>query len=149
MRELRRTLKDAGLNVSSESDGWCEGVDLIRIGIESVDVDLGVENGAATLVMVSTAEEESIGIMPGICDALLSTYDAVSGLGDTLGARVKSFRQLREFTQGGLAAKCGIHVNSLSNIERGLADPKLGSVQAIADALGISLRELIPARHAG
>ena len=48
-------------------------------------------------------------------------------------------------TQESLAALAGIHVTYVSGIERGVRNPSLTSIHALATGLGVPVRELFPA----
>lgn len=58
------------------------------------------------------------------------------------GARVRSLRQKRTLSQQALAAKADLDRAFLSGIERGVENPTLFTIQAIADGLAISFGEL-------
>src|SRR5690242_4201809 len=55
--------------------------------------------------------------------------------GMTTPAQIRAARALLGWKQAELAAKAGISTNTLNNIERGVADPKLSTVNAIRRAL--------------
>src|SRR5215210_5449080 len=65
-----------------------------------------------------------------------------------LGARVRSLRQERGWTLKQLGRKAGLSHPFLSQLERGLARPSLGSAERIARALQVPVGLLwsIPAR---
>jgi DNA-binding XRE family transcriptional regulator len=56
-----------------------------------------------------------------------------------LGAAVRQLRAKRGLTQEALAQEASITVGHLSMIERGLANPTWGTVEAIAKALGVTI----------
>ena len=58
------------------------------------------------------------------------------------GRRVRYLRESRHFTQEELAYRAGVHVTYLSGIERGVRNPSLRNIRAIALALDIPLSEL-------
>ena len=60
-----------------------------------------------------------------------------------LAALLKRLREDRKITQEQLAFDAGITVSALSRIERGLNSPGWSTVRRIADALGVSLEELV------
>ncbi len=60
-----------------------------------------------------------------------------------LAALLKRLREDRGITQEQLAFDAGITVSALSRIERGLNSPGWTTVRRIADALGVSLGELV------
>jgi XRE family transcriptional regulator, regulator of sulfur utilization len=59
-----------------------------------------------------------------------------------LGRAIRELRQKRGVTQETLAPDAGITPKTLSLVERGEANPTWGTVQGIADALGVSLGDL-------
>jgi transcriptional regulator with XRE-family HTH domain len=67
-----------------------------------------------------------------------STHDSAI----RLGTRVRALRRERGMTLKGLGRRAGLSHPFLSQLERGLARPSVGSVERIADALGISVGEL-------
>jgi transcriptional regulator with XRE-family HTH domain len=66
-----------------------------------------------------------------------------------LAATMRSLREERGLAQEALAQKAGISTGSLSRIERGVASPAWATVRCIADALDISLIELVDFVEAG
>jgi ribosome-binding protein aMBF1 (putative translation factor) len=59
------------------------------------------------------------------------------------GQRVRELRKAKSLSQEGFAAKCGIDRTYVGGIERGIYNPALRKIEAIADALGVSLSELM------
>lgn len=60
------------------------------------------------------------------------------------GQRVKKLRTERGLTQPELAALAGLTKDTISNWERGRrVDPPISAVRAIADALGVSVADLL------
>jgi transcriptional regulator with XRE-family HTH domain len=59
-------------------------------------------------------------------------------------SNVKKLRRKLELSQEELAEKVGCHVNHIGRIERGQADLSLSMLYKIANALGISVKELLP-----
>jgi transcriptional regulator with XRE-family HTH domain len=57
--------------------------------------------------------------------------------------KLKLVRQAKGLTQENVAEKLGISASTYGDIERGDRDPKLSKLQKIADALEISLIELL------
>ncbi len=57
--------------------------------------------------------------------------------------RLKACRKAAGITQEGLAALAGIHRTETSLLERGLREPRLGTVVKLADTLGITIGELL------
>ena len=60
-----------------------------------------------------------------------------------LGIRVRTLRQKRKLSQQSLAEKAEIDRAFLSGIERGVENPTLFTIQAIADGLSVSVGELM------
>lgn len=63
-----------------------------------------------------------------------------------VGARVRAERQTAGLTLAALAATAGIGKGSLSEIENGARNPTLGTLYAIAGALGLPLATLLDGR---
>ena len=59
-----------------------------------------------------------------------------------LGAAIQSLRLAGEATQHDTAQAAGITVSHLSKIERGRTNPTWGTVEAIAQALGVTMVEV-------
>jgi transcriptional regulator with XRE-family HTH domain len=59
-----------------------------------------------------------------------------------LGTRVRELRRRRGMTLKDLGRMAGLSHPFLSQLERGLARPSVGSVERIADALGVSVGDL-------
>lgn len=53
--------------------------------------------------------------------------------------RMRECRELRELTQGQLAYKSTVHLNSISYYERGFCEPTLSNAVKIAKALKVPL----------
>lgn len=60
----------------------------------------------------------------------------------TFGARIRALRQARGLSQEKLAELAGLHRTYISSIELGERNVSLKNIQALADALGVSLQEL-------
>jgi transcriptional regulator with XRE-family HTH domain len=60
-----------------------------------------------------------------------------------LGERVRELRESRGVTQEALAFDAGIHVNHLSTIERGEANPSFLVLLSIAKVLSATVAELV------
>ncbi|MFT3864495.1 MAG: helix-turn-helix transcriptional regulator [Solirubrobacterales bacterium] len=60
-----------------------------------------------------------------------------------LAKAIRELRTKRGITQEDLAHGAGITVGHLSKIERGLANPGWSTVEAIADALGVKMAEIV------
>lgn len=59
-------------------------------------------------------------------------------------AQIVGARAMLGMTRGDLAAKVGMSVTGLANIETGLSDPKASTLEAIQDALEAAGVEFIP-----
>ncbi|CEP69179.1 RmlC-like jelly roll fold [Moorella glycerini] len=59
-----------------------------------------------------------------------------------LGENIRSLRQEREMTLARISDLTGLSVSMLSMVERGEANPSIGTLVAIANALGVSLSDL-------
>lgn len=62
-----------------------------------------------------------------------------------LGARLREERELAGVSVRGLARRLGVSASLLSQIERGLAQPSVGTLWAVVSELGLSLDSLFPA----
>jgi len=60
-----------------------------------------------------------------------------------LGARVRSLRRGRGFTQSSLATAAGIGRVTLARLEAGRQSPSLATLEALADALGVDIQEIL------
>lgn len=65
-----------------------------------------------------------------------------NGFATELGARVRALRHERGLTLKGLGRRAGLSHPFLSQVERGLARPSVGSVERIAAALDVSVARL-------
>jgi len=73
---------------------------------------------------------------------VLSSHVPANGSETDLGARVRALRRERGLTLKGLGKKAGLSHPFLSQVERGLARPSVGSVERIAAALDVSVARL-------
>lgn len=62
-----------------------------------------------------------------------------------LGLRVKALRKAANLTQDLLAERCGIFRTYLSRIENGTANPSLQVLATLAEALHVSIHDLLVA----
>jgi transcriptional regulator with XRE-family HTH domain len=67
----------------------------------------------------------------------------ISPSGEQIGRAVREIRLAREMNLQALAKASGLHWTYLSGIERGLRNPSLHVLAAIAGAFGLSTTELI------
>ncbi|MEQ8639725.1 MAG: helix-turn-helix transcriptional regulator [Alphaproteobacteria bacterium] len=61
----------------------------------------------------------------------------------TVGLNLKRLRQERGLSQEVFAFECGLHRTYISGVERGVRNPTVVVLQKIADALGVSIAELV------
>lgn len=61
----------------------------------------------------------------------------------TIGRHIRALRQMREFGVEQLAAKAGISPSHLSRLERGLAEPSFMVVANLANALDVTVADLM------
>lgn len=60
-----------------------------------------------------------------------------------IGRRVAFLRKTKGVSQEELAARCERVVNTISNLERGLGDPKISTLKKIAQSLDVSLLAIL------
>ncbi|MEE6207128.1 MAG: helix-turn-helix transcriptional regulator [Alphaproteobacteria bacterium] len=60
-----------------------------------------------------------------------------------VGRRIASLRKIKGVSQEELAAKCERVVNTISNLERGLGDPKISTLKKIAQSLDVSILTIL------
>jgi len=95
-----------------------------------------------------------------ICDIIHSMSDATQGQSgsarpdelatshvidsnELVARNVRRYREERRLSLGELARRAGLSKQTLSKIELGIGNPTVGTVAAIANALGLSLRRLL------
>ncbi len=66
-----------------------------------------------------------------------------TALATAIGARVKRERQARQWTLDQLAGAAGVSRRAVVNVEQGVANPSVGTLLRISDALGIGLPALV------
>jgi transcriptional regulator with XRE-family HTH domain len=64
-------------------------------------------------------------------------------LGKKLGENLKKLRLKKKLSQGDLAKKLEVDRAYISNIENGRMNPTLSTLEKIAGALGVSIKELV------
>jgi transcriptional regulator with XRE-family HTH domain len=69
--------------------------------------------------------------------------DPSNALAATIGARVRRERQARGWTLDRLSAAAGVSRRMLVNVEQGAANPSVGTLLRIGDALGVGLPALV------
>ena len=79
------------------------------------------------------------------CDASYRpTVEAVAALGrQTIGARVRRYRESAGLTQGALALAADIGRVTLVRLEKGEQSPRFKTLKAVANALGIDAPDLL------
>lgn len=60
-----------------------------------------------------------------------------------IGRRVAFLRKTKGVSQEELAARCERVVNTISNLERGVGDPKISTLKKIAQSLDVSLLAIL------
>ena len=60
------------------------------------------------------------------------------------GQRLKEIRLSQHISQEELAFRSGLHRNYVSSVERGERNIAIINIQKLANALGVSIKELIP-----
>jgi transcriptional regulator with XRE-family HTH domain len=70
------------------------------------------------------------------------TRDKPTSLSLKLGARIAELRSARGWTRVELEANAGFHAGYISRVERGLIQPELKALAAIAGVFGITLSRL-------
>ncbi len=69
--------------------------------------------------------------------------DSTSALASAIGARVRQERQTRRWTLDRLAESAGVSRRMVVNVEQGAANPSVGTLLRISDALGVGLPALV------
>ena len=59
------------------------------------------------------------------------------------GARVRDLRLQRNLSQEAFASKCGLDRTYISGVERGIRNVSLVNISAIAEALGVTVSNLM------
>ena len=59
------------------------------------------------------------------------------------GQKIRQTREKQDLLQRELADRAGVPVRTIGRIERGEVDVRLGTLKKIADALGLSINELV------
>ena len=60
-----------------------------------------------------------------------------------LGKNLRGARERAELTQEVVAERSGVHVTEVSRIEAGKRDPRIATVEALAEAVGVSVSDLL------
>jgi quercetin dioxygenase-like cupin family protein len=76
--------------------------------------------------------------------SILHCMDAgTTALSVAIGTRVRDMRQARRWTLDQLAAAAGVSRRMVVNVEQGAANPSVGTLLRISDALGVGLPALV------
>ena len=76
--------------------------------------------------------------------------EGTSALASAIGVRVRQERQARRWTLDRLAGAAGVSRRMVVNVEQGAANPSVGTLLRIGDALGVGLPSLVePPRAQG
>jgi transcriptional regulator with XRE-family HTH domain len=70
--------------------------------------------------------------------------DADADTPTTFGARLRAARHQTGLSQSRLAQRAGLSPSHLGNLERGRRQPRLPTLLALADALGVPPSQLLP-----
>lgn len=70
-------------------------------------------------------------------------HEATASLAAAIGARVRQQRRDRHWTLDQLAAAAGLSRRAVVNVEQGNANPGIGTLLRISDALGVGLPALV------
>lgn len=65
------------------------------------------------------------------------------------GSALREVRLRQALTQEQLAERAGLTYKAIGEIERGRGNPRLATMNRLADALGVNLRDLLPGGAAG
>jgi transcriptional regulator with XRE-family HTH domain len=69
--------------------------------------------------------------------------EPTASLAAAIGARVRGERQARRWTLDRLAEAAGVSRRMVVNVEQGAANPSVGTLLRISDALGVGLPALV------
>lgn len=77
------------------------------------------------------------------CSMLHSMDETTADLAAAIGARVRRERQARGWTLDALADAAGVSRRMVVNVEHGVANPSVGTLLRLSDALGVGLPTLV------
>ena len=84
---------------------------------------------------------ELVEITPGCgADSPDSTRSSTSTLAESIGAELARARREAGLTQTELATRSGVQQAAISRVERGVGNPTLALVEALASCLGVRLK---------
>jgi len=66
---------------------------------------------------------------------------------DLLGARIREIRKLRQLSQEKMAEKVGVEPKQISRIEGGKSYPSMDTLESIAVALNVEMKDLLDFHH--
>src|SRR3990172_4073933 len=72
-----------------------------------------------------------------------SMDESTAALASAIGGRVRQERQSRRWTLDQLAESAGVSRRMVVNVEQGAANPSVGTLLRISDALGVGLPALV------
>lgn len=70
---------------------------------------------------------------------MTKTHDPSGGLAGSVGAQIREARRRRVISLARLARESGVHRTYIAAIERGEANPTIGLLESIADALNCDM----------
>lgn len=70
-----------------------------------------------------------------------------SKLAHTLASNLRAYRKVRDISQEELAHMCGLHRTYIGSVERGERNVTLSTLETLANALGVSVPELLTTRR--
>lgn len=91
---------------------------------------------AGDIVLADQARADSAGAPVLPADLLAASLDGSMH-------PLTAWRKAAGLTQAALAHKAGIRTSTVSNIENGKIDPRLSTVKALAEALGVDVDDLV------
>lgn len=77
------------------------------------------------------------------CNIMHPMVDGTAALATVIGARVRHERQAHRWTLDHLADVAGVSRRTLVNVEKGEANPSVGTLLQLSDALGVGLPSLV------
>ncbi len=107
-----------------------------------------VGDGGEAVVLVDDTGREIDVSAESLRAALDEQYRAVLGRADAgerrlVGARIRAVRESASLSQLELSRRSGVAQESLSRIETGQSDPRLGTLRRMAQGMGLSLNQLL------
>ncbi|MBI3351260.1 MAG: helix-turn-helix transcriptional regulator [Nitrospirae bacterium] len=70
----------------------------------------------------------------------------IAEINKKLGARIKLIRKSSKLTQGKLAERVNLSVEYISRLERGVSEPSFKTLQILAEALNVTVKDLLDFR---